>query len=85
MPFPVWPLPAKVSVRVGEPIDWSELGPDAADDPIVVRRCYEQVLGRMQADLDDLVSRTRHPVATRLATAAGLDRLRARHAGARAG
>ena len=61
-----FPLPAKVIVRVSEPIDWSSLGPDAASDPVVVRRCYEEVLGRMQADLDELVSAFPHPVVNRL-------------------
>jgi 1-acyl-sn-glycerol-3-phosphate acyltransferase len=74
--LPTWPLPVKVTARVCEPIDWSHLGPDAADDPAVVRHCYEEVLGRMQANLDELVASLPHPLVTRLSTAAGLDRLR---------
>jgi 1-acyl-sn-glycerol-3-phosphate acyltransferase len=73
--LPTWPLPAKVTVRVCEPLDWSHLGPEAADDPAVVRHCYEETLGRMQANLDELVERLPHPVLARLWTAAGLDRL----------
>jgi 1-acyl-sn-glycerol-3-phosphate acyltransferase len=61
-----FPLPAKVIVRVCEPLDWSHLGPDAASDPITVRHCYEEVLGRMQAQLDDLVAALPHPLMTRL-------------------
>ncbi len=71
-----WPLPAKVVTRVCEPFDWSDLGPDAADDAVTVRHCYEQVLGRMQSNLDELVERTPNPVRTRIATALGLDRSR---------
>jgi 1-acyl-sn-glycerol-3-phosphate acyltransferase len=61
-----FPLPAKVIVRVCEPLDWSHLGPDAASDREVVRHCYEEVLGRMQAQLDDLVSALPHPLLSRL-------------------
>jgi len=63
---PTWPLPAKVTVRVCEPIDWSRFGPEAADDPAIVRRCYEEVLGRMQANLDELVDALPHPILGRL-------------------
>ena len=73
--LPTLPLPAKVTARVCEPIDWSDLGPEAADDPATVRGCYEEVLGRMQANLDELVIDLPHPVVTRVATAVGLDRL----------
>ena len=74
--LPTLPFPAKVTVRVCEPIDWSHLGPDAADDPEIVRHCYEEVLGRMQSNLDELVAELPHPVLTRVTTALGLDRLR---------
>lgn len=72
--LPTWPLPAKVTVRVSDPIDWRGYGPDAADDPGVVRHCYEEILGRMQADLDDLVAELPHPVLSRVRQAIGLDR-----------
>lgn len=65
-PVPTWPLPAKVIVRVCEPIDWRWLGPAAADAPDVVAHCYEEVLGRMQANLDELVAEVPHPVLARL-------------------
>lgn len=73
--LPTWPLPAKVTVRVCDPLDWSAYGPDAADDAEVVRHCYEEILGRMQANLDELVEELPHPVLARLWSAAGLDRL----------
>jgi 1-acyl-sn-glycerol-3-phosphate acyltransferase len=67
-----WPLPAKVTSRVCEPFDWSGLGPDAADDPHAVRQCYEELLGRMQATMDELVDAQPHPVLHRLRTALSL-------------
>lgn len=73
--LPTLPLPTKVTVRVCEPLDWSDLGPEAADDPETVRRCYEETLGRMQTTLDELVEELPHPVMTRVGTALGLDRL----------
>lgn len=75
--LPTLPFPAKVTARVCEPIDWSELPADAAEDPEVVRHCYEEVLGRMQSNLDELVEELPHPVLTRVGTALGLDRLSA--------
>jgi 1-acyl-sn-glycerol-3-phosphate acyltransferase len=72
---PTFPLPAKVTARVCEPIDWSRFGPEAADDPEVVRHCYEEALGRMQSNLDELVEDLPHPVLARVGTALGLDRL----------
>ncbi len=73
--LPTWPLPAKVTARVGDPLDWRHLGPAAAEDPTVVQACYDETVARMQADLDDLHARLPHPVATRVTTALGLDRL----------
>ena len=63
---PTWPLPAKVTVRVCHPLDWSQYGPDAADDPAIVRHCYQEVLGHMQANLDELVTVLPHPILARL-------------------
>lgn len=73
--LPTLPLPAKVTARVCDPIDWSHLGPEAADDPEVLRHCYEEVLGRMQANMDELVAELPHPVLARVSTALGLDRV----------
>jgi 1-acyl-sn-glycerol-3-phosphate acyltransferase len=76
--LPTLPLPTKVTVQVCDPLDWSTHGPEAAEDPAVVRHCYEEVLGRMQATLDDMVVELPHPVAARVSSALGLDRLRRR-------
>lgn len=64
--IPVFPLPAKVTVRVCEPFDWRSMPPEAADDPTMVRHCYEQVVGRMQSTLDDLAAARPHPIVDRL-------------------
>ena len=65
-PIPTVPMPAKVTLRVCEPLDWRHFGTEAADDPTVVRHCYEELLGRMQSNLDELVAAEPHPVLARL-------------------
>jgi len=53
-----WPLPAKISMRVLDPIDIkSEFGPDPDHDEV-----YDEVLGRMQRTLDKLASERRLPL-----------------------
>ena len=60
---PYVPLPAKIIVEVLEPLDWSAThGPEAADDPDVVRSCYDDVVDRMQGALDRLIAEMPHPV-----------------------
>lgn len=49
---PYIPLPTQITVAFGAPIAWPELGPEAADDPAIVTRCYERVEDEMQATLD---------------------------------
>lgn len=61
--IPTWPLPAKITVQLCDPIDWSSrYGPEAAADEGVVRRCYEELTTTMQAALDRLASERRFPV-----------------------
>src|SRR4051795_11722235 len=53
-----WPLPAKISMRVLDPIDLKkEFGPDPDHDEV-----YDEVLARMQRTLDDLQSQRRLPL-----------------------
>lgn len=66
--LPGIPLPAKITTRVLPAIDWSHLGPDAADDPAVVERCYDEVVATMQATLDELAARRPYPVLSRLSS-----------------
>lgn len=63
---PLAPLPSKVTVQVCEPLDWRGHGAGAADDPEVVRQCYDEIVGRMQAGLDELRAEVPHPVLARL-------------------
>lgn len=61
--IPTWPLPAKITVELGEPIDWStRYGPDAADDDAIVRACFEELTGVMQSTLDRLAGERRFPI-----------------------
>ena len=50
----------------GSPIDWSEHGPDAADDPEVLQRCYDEITSLMQSTLDQLAAENPRPIAARL-------------------
>ena len=56
------PLPTSITVEFLPPIDWSSLGPDAADDPEVVDRCAAEVIGVMQDALDRLRVERAHPL-----------------------
>lgn len=42
------PLPSKWRIEFGEPLDWSEYGPEAARDRLLVSRLTEEVRGRVQ-------------------------------------
>jgi len=60
------PLPAKITVEICPPFDWSAFGPEAADDPEVVDRCYGEVTARMQSALTRLAEEHPLPVVSRL-------------------
>jgi 1-acyl-sn-glycerol-3-phosphate acyltransferase len=60
-PAGLLPLPSKWMIRIGEPVDISEYGPDDADDRLLVGRLAETVRGRIQDMVDDLRSRRRSP------------------------
>jgi 1-acyl-sn-glycerol-3-phosphate acyltransferase len=61
--LPTLPLPAKVTVELGDPLSWHEqYGPAAADDDEVVARLYAEITGSMQATLDRLAAERRFPV-----------------------
>jgi len=61
--IPTLPLPAKITVELGEPIDWvARYGPEAAGDDEIVRACYAEITGTMQSTLDRLAARRRLPV-----------------------
>jgi 1-acyl-sn-glycerol-3-phosphate acyltransferase len=57
------PLPAKITVDVGEPIDFAaRFGTLDPRDPEVIWACYEYVERRMQEMLDSLAAERRLPV-----------------------
>jgi len=61
--IPTLPLPAKITVELCEPIDWSSrYGPEAAEDDAIVRACYREVTEAMQAVLDRLAATRRFPI-----------------------
>lgn len=64
--MPSIPLPAKITTRVLPAIAWPHLDAGAADDPAIVARCYDEVVGTMQATLDALAAERPYPVLSRL-------------------
>ena len=65
-PIPSLPIPTKVTMQVCEPMDWSHLGPEDAEDPEVLEQCYEQILSVMQSAMDDLAKEHPYPILSRL-------------------
>lgn len=59
-------LPAKVTVQIGKPLDWSRFGRKRAADPKVLDRCYRQITNIMQQTLDTLAAEHPHPILSRL-------------------
>src|SRR5205823_3088981 len=58
--LPTVPLPARITVDVGAPIDLAaRFGPEAADDDAVVQACYDEITSTMQHTLDDLAAERR--------------------------
>jgi 1-acyl-sn-glycerol-3-phosphate acyltransferase len=67
---PTLQLPAKVTVEIGEPLDWLRFGAEHAHDPDVLRTCYNEITSTMQTTLDRLVAENPYPVLSRLRTLA---------------
>ena len=63
--MPGVPLPAKITVQVCEPLDWSRFGPEGADDPEVLEQCYQEVTSLMQTTLDTLAIENPRPLLSR--------------------
>jgi 1-acyl-sn-glycerol-3-phosphate acyltransferase len=64
--LPGIPLPAKVTVQICPPLDWSAYGPDDAEDREIVDRCYDEITGCMQEALTRLAEERPLPVLSRL-------------------
>ncbi|MRG91816.1 acyl-phosphate glycerol 3-phosphate acyltransferase [Polyangium spumosum] len=58
-PFGLMPAPTKWRIRFGEPLTWSNYGPEAADDEILVGRLSERVRASIQSMLDRMLSERR--------------------------
>ena len=52
-------LPAKFRIRFLEPMPMDGYPPDAADDAALVQDVAEEIRGRIQAELDDLLAERR--------------------------
>ncbi len=63
---PGLPLPAKITMQICEPMNWGELPPEAADDPAIVKRCYDEITTTMQETLDRLATEHPFPILSRL-------------------
>ena len=63
--MPGVPLPAKITVQVCEPLDWSRFGPEGADDREVLEQCYEEITSLMQTTLDALAIENPRPLLSR--------------------
>ncbi len=66
--IPGIPWPAKITIQLCPPMPWSGYGPEAADDPVIVSRCYHEITGLMQETLDRLAAEHPYPVLARLRT-----------------
>ena len=64
--IPGIPWPVKITTQIGPPMPWASYGPDAADDPAIVSRCYHEITGCMQETLDRLVAEHPYPLLARL-------------------
>ena len=60
--IPHVPIPAHVTVKVLDPMDWSHLGPGAADNPVVVDAYFRLIVTRLQDELDRLAATPALPV-----------------------
>ncbi len=58
-PLGVVPLPSKWLIEFGEPVPTAELGPDAADDPMLVFNLADQIRETIQHTLYRLLGRRR--------------------------
>ncbi len=58
-PLGLLPLPAKWIIELGEPIDLSDYGPEAATDRVLVRRLSDEVRSRIQSRVNELRTQRR--------------------------
>jgi len=63
--MPGIPLPAKITVQVCDPLDWSHFGPESAGDSEVLEQCYQEITSIMQSTLDALAIENPRPLLSR--------------------
>ena len=61
-PAGLLPLPSKWFVRFGEPVDLGHLGPDAAEDRLLVNKLADQIRTQIQTMIDGLLGKRRSPL-----------------------
>jgi 1-acyl-sn-glycerol-3-phosphate acyltransferase len=60
------PLPTKITVQICDALDWSSHGPEGAQRPEVVDRCYDEITTVMQETLTGLAEANPYPLLRRL-------------------
>jgi 1-acyl-sn-glycerol-3-phosphate acyltransferase len=61
-PAGLLPLPSKWYVQFGKPVDLSGLGPESADDRLLVNRLADQIRTQIQDMIEGLLGKRRSPV-----------------------
>ena len=61
-PAGLLPLPSKWFVQFGAPIDLTGMGPDAADDRLLVNRLADQTRAQIQQMIEGLLARRKTPL-----------------------
>jgi 1-acyl-sn-glycerol-3-phosphate acyltransferase len=64
--IPSIPLPTRVTVELGAPLDWSHYREEESDDPEILQKCYDEISGIMQGTLTRLAEERPYPVLSRL-------------------
>jgi hypothetical protein len=64
--LPSLPIPTKVTVQLGAPLDWTRHEPGNAEDPEVLQACYDEITEVMQRDMDRMAESNPYPILTRL-------------------
>ncbi len=59
-------LPAKITVHLDPPLDWSRYGAKGARNKSIVDKCYDEVVSVMQRRLDALAEEHPYPVLARI-------------------
>jgi hypothetical protein len=64
--LPTMPLPSKITMELGEPLDWTSYDEAAAEDPVLLQTCYDEIIEVMQRAMDRMAEENPWPVLSRL-------------------